>query len=387
MYTLLIILIYLVGGCIPLYHVDMTAYTTSVMDAQTLLIQSISGDMNRTSIFALGVSSYMIASIIVQIITVYKNAGTKSKTSPHRINQLMLGLTFLFALIQAVIRVNQLQFTSTGTYYLLATKIITVMEMVTGVMLILWLCVRNKKYGVGGQTAIIFVNIINGIMSTINSHTLKEMILPLIVSSFVMVIVMVMENTEKQIPLQRVSIHNIYADKNYLAIKLNPIGIMPVMFATGFFMIPQFVVITLRYILPEYEALVWMQENMSLNKPLGIGIYISFLYLLTIGFSMIFVNPKEITENFLKSGDSIENIHAGKDTRRYLSRTVRRLSFLSATVMSICIGIPMLLQLKGQIDSSLVMFPSSIMMLVGMWSNIYQEMIAVHNFDKYKSFI
>ena len=64
-------------------------------------------------------------------------------------------------------------------------------------------------------------------------------IIPIVISIVIMVVVIIMENAEKRIPVQRVSIHSIYADKNYMAIKLNPIGVMPVMFCSAVFMLLQ----------------------------------------------------------------------------------------------------------------------------------------------------
>lgn len=81
------------------------------------------------------------------------------------------------------------------------------------------------------------------------------------------------------------------------------------------------------------------------------------------------------------------NLHAGRDTRRYLTRQVLGIGFFSATVMSICLGIPMLLQLKGGIDRELVMFPASVMMMTSLWYSIDQEFKAVKSFETYKPFI
>ncbi len=196
-----------------------------------------------------------------------------------------------------------------------------------------------------------------------------------------------MENTEKRIPVQRISIHNIYADKNYLAIKMNPIGVMPVMFSTACFMLPQFIVLLLALLFPEHSGILWWQQNMVLSRPLGAVVYILVLYALTIVFSMVFIGPGDLTEQFLKSGDSILNLHAGRDTKRYLSREVFRISFFSATVMGICLGAPLALQMRGGIDSTLVMLPSSFMMLSGIFCNLYQEFIVIRNFDAYRPFI
>lgn len=111
------------------------------------------------------------------------------------------------------------------------------------------------------------------------------------------------------------------------------------------------------------------------------------LYLLTIGFAMIMIAPGEIAEQLLKGGDSLLDVHAGRDTKRYLVRVLVRISFLSATVMSICLGAPMLMQLQGGIDRTLVMLPASVMMLTGIWYNLSQEFTAVKGYDAYKSFL
>ena len=273
-----------------------------------------------------------------------------------------------------------------GTGLLLA-QTVAGLEMVTGVMVILWLSERNKKYGIGGQTALIFVNILDGIRATLSGANADNIALPLVLSLVVMMVVLLMENTEFRIPLQRISIHNIYADKNYLAIKLNPIGVMPAMFSTAFFMVPQLLITVLNWVFPKNETILWWQHNMNMSKPLGMIVYIAILYGLTVGFSRVFVNPRELTEQFLKSGDSIENIRAGKDTKCYLSKIITRISLFSAAVMSVCLGIPLWLQYKGNIDNVLVTLPSSIMMMTGIWCNLYREMVAIKEMDDYKPFI
>lgn len=385
-YTVLILLVYLLGKSLPLYGVDISAYIHRNVEAEDLLMQTISGDIYQYSVFALGISPYMVSSIIVQIISTCRSAESRARISPKKMNRLCLALTLIVAVFQAIVRVQELQFTDMGNMLLL-TKIVAVTEMIAGVMMILWLSERNKKYGIGGQTALIFVNIIDGIAATLKGHEIKNLVVPLIVSVIVMIIMIFMENTEKRIPVQRISIHNIYADKNYMAIKMNPIGVMPAMFSTAFFMVPQLLISGLSLLFTGNETIAWWQENMALSKPLGIAVYIVILYCLTIGFSRVFINPGEITEQFLKSGDSILNLHAGRDTKRYLSREIGKISFLSATVMSVCLGIPMILQLEGGIDSSLIMLPSSIMMLTGIWCNLYREVVAIKDLEAYKPFI
>ena len=385
-YTVLILLVYLLGKSLPLYMVDLSAYVHTDLNAEDLLVQSISGDIYQCSLFALGISPYMIASVIVQMISSFKRSDFKVKVSPKKMNRMTLALTLMLAMFQALVQVQNLQFRVVGDMLILA-QIVAVFEMIAGAMIILWLSSRNKQYGIGGQSALIFVNIIDGIFATLSGHEIKNLAVSFAVSLIVMVVMIIMENAEKRIPVQRISIHNIYADKNYLAIKLIPIGVMPAMFSTAFFMVPQLLLTGLNWIFQDNIYIIWWQENMALSKPLGIVVYIVILYGLTIGFSRVFVNPREITEQFLKSGDSILNLHAGRDTRKYLSRVINRISFLSATVMSICLVIPMILQLVGHFDNILTTLPSSIMMLTGIWCNLYREIVAIKDLEAYKPFI
>ncbi len=385
-YTALILCVYILGKGLPLYGIDLSAYLHKTMDAEGLLLQTISGDVLQCSVFALGVSPYMISSMVAQIISAFRSPESKAKISPVKMNRISLALALLIAVAQAFLRVMELKFSVTGAM-LLQARIIAGIEMVAGAMIIIWLCSRNKKYGIGGQTALIYVNILDGIFATISNGDIKKLAIPLLISAVVILVMVFMENAEMRIPVQRISIHNIYADKNYLAIKFNPIGVMPAMFSMAFFMVPQMIITALLFLDPFNKDFWWWHQNMSLNKPLGIGVYIAALYILTLGFSRVFVNPKELTEQFLKSGDSLRGIHAGKDTRKYISRVITRLGLLSATVMSICLGIPMLLQLQGYIDSAYVMLPSSIMMMTGIWCNLHREVQAVKDLEEYKPFI
>ena len=386
LYTALVLFIYLLGKNLPLYGIDLSAYANQTLDTATLLIQAISGDVYRRSVFALGISPYMMASILVQMVVAFRSADAKARISPKKKNYIMLELTLIFALFQAVLQVRNLSFAVTGQRLMLA-QVVSVVEMIAGAMIILWLSEQNKKYGVGGQTALIFVNILEGIVAILTKGSMESLVIPLLISLIVIMIMVILENAEKRIPVQRISIHNIYADKNYLAIKLNPIGVMPVMFSTAFFMLPQLLVTGLEWLFPGQETIIWWQENLVLTKPLGVIVYIAILYALTIGFSRVFLNPTETTEQFLKSGDSLVGIHAGRDTKRYLSRNITRISLFSATALSLCLSVPMVMQLNGYMDNSLSALPTSIMMLTGIWSNLYREVLSIRDMDAYEPFI
>lgn len=379
-YTGLILLVYILGKCIPLYGIDISAYRYEAVSAEEVLMQTIGGDAYRHSVFALGIFPFMISSILVQVTMAIRKLFSKSKVSPKTMGRMSAVVTFAIALLQALVQVPQLKF-SVDENVLFTAKVLVIIEMVTGVMVILWLSKRNEKYGVGGRMVLGLANILERITTTVLHHDIERLLIPLLISVVVMIVVLVMENAEKRIPVQRISIHNIYADKNYMAIKLNPVGVMPVMFSTAVFMLPQLVLSLLGYLFPYHEGILWWRINMTLTKPLGIVIYIACEYLLTIGFSLIMLSPKDTMEQFLRSGDSIVNLHAGRETRRYLLGTIWRISLLSATVMGACIAIPLVLQLRGNIDSTLTMLPSSAMMLTSFWCTIFRELVSLYRYD------
>lgn len=386
LFTLIIFLVYATGRLIPLYGVDTHAYQGKAMDADNLLMQVIGGDAYQHSIFALGISPYIIANLVSQIVMLCMSKDYKAKVSPRRVRYVMLAGMLGLCILRAFTQVNQLIFASDETVLYLV-KSVAFLELVAGAMLMFWMSDMNQKYGIGGATVLILFNISTGIGNTVRGHTRQEMILPLILSAVMFLITLALENTEKRIPLQRVSIHNVYADKNYMAVKYNPVGVMPVMFSSAFFMLPRLLVDLLLLFFPQNGALVWWQDNLVMTRPLGIAVYLLTIYLLTIGFAILMINPKDTMEQFLKSGDSIVNLHAGRPTRRYMRRTVLSISFFSATVMSVCLGIPLFLQLQGSIEGTLTMLPSSAMMLTGLLCSFMRELAAIRSYDAYEHFI
>lgn len=380
----MIVGVYCIGRSIPLYGIDMSMYEGS-LDAGMILEQSVGGDIYKCSVMTLGISPYMISTIFVQIINACRSSEAKAKVSAKKMNKLTLVMMLLLSIIMAVLRLDELKFYPESVNAL--TMTVAVAEMVTGAFIILWLSARNKYYGIGGQTVFIFINILDGIMITLKSAGQEDITVPVIVSVLIAVIMLFMENSEKRIPVQRISIHSIYADKNYQAIKFNPVGVMPVMFTSAAFMVPRMVIGVLHKDFPDNATIAMINEDMSLDKVLGIGVYIGILFLLNIIFSYLMINPKDMTEQFLKSGDSLTGIHPGNDTKKYLRKHILQICLFSSVVMGGCVLASLILQMKGVVASTLAMLPTSFMILMGLWSSLYKEGEAVIHTDSYRTFI
>ncbi|MCR4611975.1 MAG: preprotein translocase subunit SecY [Lachnospiraceae bacterium] len=385
-FTVFIVLIYLLGRSLPLFGLDLSVDTSIDIDVQTLLLQTISGDRYEHSVLTLGIFPYMISSLIIQMVMAALSSEKKSRISQVTLNRISLLIMLVVAIIQAVYKLNKLSFIYSDNE-LIMTWIVVVAEMVAGAFVILWLADRNSRYGIGGQTMLIYINILDSFIAMLHGNAFSKVIIPVILSIVVVVVVIIMENAEKRLPVQRVAIHSIYADKNYMAIKLNPIGVMPVMFSSAVFMLLQIIVAGIRFVFPNSGVVTWIHNNMVLTEIFGIIVYIGVLYFLTIFMSMVFISPKDLTEQFLKSGDSIVDLHAGDDTYRYLRGQILSISIVSSTVMGVCILIPMLLEYFRIIDASLAALPSLFMMLAGIFYNLLQEVITIRNYDEYKPFI
>ena len=203
-----------------------------------------------------------------------------------------------------------------------------------------------------------------------------------------MVFIMIfMEMHEKRIPLQRVSVHNVHAEKNYLAIKYNPIGFMAIMFGSAIFMLPQLIVGLLHYFYKNNENINWFYLNLNMSKPFGMVVYIVLMFIFSILLALLFINPKDLSEDLLQSGDSIVNVPAGKATRRYIRKWVLLLSFISTTIMCECLAVCLYLQYQGIVSSTVAMLPTTFMMLSGLLCTLYLEIRAYNDFDSYKPFI
>ncbi|MFC2661579.1 MAG: hypothetical protein ACFNYI_00380, partial [Eubacterium sp.] len=201
------------------------------------------------------------------------------------------------------------------------------------------------------------------------------------------IITIVMENKMIRIPLQRVSVHNIHAEQNYMAYKLNPTGIMPVMFATAAFLVPRYIAAILAHLFPSSGTLADMRQNMVVTRPLGIVVYLIIIVLLSVIFAFIMLNPRESARQLQRNGDSIIGVYAGQRTTAYLVKLVLKLSIFSGILQAFCMGLSLVPASRGLLPASLAMIPSAAMILVSIICSLIQEISSYRRFDAYTFFL
>lgn len=239
--AILVLAIYMFGRSLLLYNVDPAAYQLEELSSQNIVISMISGDRYQYTIFALGVMPYISSNLIMWIFMAIRGADFKARVSPQKIERVTLVLMLVIASVSAISRTEGLVFRE-SRLDIQVLRIIAVLEMVAGAFLIHRMANLNKSHGIGAQTPIIIVNIVDNLASTVEKFSWQQLQKPLVLCLVMAVVILIMESVIIRIPVQRVSIHNSYADNSYIALKLDPIGVMPVMFAVSFFMIPQVIV-------------------------------------------------------------------------------------------------------------------------------------------------
>ncbi len=264
---------------------------------------------------------------------------------------------------------------------------IVMLQLLLGTM-ILYLDVQlNKKHGIGGTTPIIFFNISRSIVDMIRKGELDRNVPVIIFCIILVILILFFEYYIIKIPLQRVSIHNIHADQNYLAFKLNPIGMLPVMFATALFIVGKNIIDFLAYTFPNDPYITRLADNFIMTKKEGAIIFVSIIVILAIGFSYVILSPTEVSKNLMKSGDSIIGIPSGKPTRRYLRRILFLLSLNSGFVEGTCVGISLWLVISNLVPETAAMMPMNLMLVASFVVSIFQEIKSYRLYDAYSFFL
>lgn len=382
LFSIVIIVIYFVCHRIPLNGIDMSAYDNLGLDLGAVLSLAVNGSSKQCYVMSLGISPYITASLVISILFAMRSKEARARTSPKAMNYWITALTFIVTLVQSIFYALNLKYVDRNVMSVL----LAILELMAGASIAQYLLMKNKKYGIGGFAPIILVNMTETLIGTLMKSSVDALKIPLGIS-FVMVIIMIfMEMHEKKIPLQRVSVHNVHADKNYLAIKYNPVGFMALMFGSAIFMIPQLIVALIHHY-HKSEIINFLFKNLNMSTVFGMRVYVVMMFLFTVLLSLLFVNPKDLSDDLLQGGDCIENIPAGKPTRRYIRKWVLFFSCLSGLIMCGCLSLCMYLQYKGIVDASVAMLPTTFMMLSGFVCSIYLEIRAYRDFDSYKPFI
>lgn len=396
-FSCFVIVLYILGQAVPIPWIQRQRISGNDGSNMVLVLLSILGnDRERTSIFALGLMPWMTASIIIQLSSLSLNRE-KNRISAGSIQKKIRILTCIFAIINAFIRSETLEYNLYINDSVVLTKIVVICTMTAGSFLVLWLAEQNSVKGIGGAALIILVNIVRNISQIISGNILgfwsgtlsgngdiDKMIILLIIGFLGIMIMVIFEASEIRLPVQRVMIDSEMATDSYIAIKMNPAGTQPMMYVMAFYFLPYLLFQLLSVVFPDNHVIQNIAENIDLNRPVGLALYIGMFVFLTIALAYIQINPSDMASQMEEKGDCVVGFYPGKETEYYLKNVVISHSIISAAVLSIFIGGPMLLRFRWNVDPRMFMIPMTLMIMTGIMRNIFIEIDAVKKLDNYQ---
>ena len=378
--TFLLIILSRFGTFIPVPGVDHDAFYQSISNNPIVSFLNIfsGGGFASIGVFALGIVPYINASILIQLGTtsipsLEKLQKEEGEAGRQKISQITRYIALGWAIIQSVgvsFWVRPYVFNWDIQFVIEMTLALT-----TGSMLVMWISEQITEKGIGnGASMLIFVNIISGLPKLIqkssgsieNKSNLFELFaLALIFLIMIIGIIFIQEGT-RRIPIisaRQLGKGQIQNKTSYLPLRLNQGGVMPIIFASAFLVLPAYVSqITTNPIILSIATLL---SPSSTNK----GIYLLFYFLLILFFSYFYasliLNPSDVSKNLKKMESSIPGVRPGKATTDYLQKTLNRLTFLGALFLAFIALVPSLIESVTNISTFKGLGATSLLILVG----------------------
>ena len=420
LYTLLLVVVFRLGCYITVPGVNSIALNEAMGETNGIagLIDMISGGaFSRFSVFAMSISPYITASIVIQLLAMIipslerlaKEGGEEGRKKMNRYTKI---LTIVLALVEGI--GIYLSYQSTGIFVdnSFLTGVLVVTGLVAGTSILMWLGEQITAKGIGnGISLLIFIGIISGLPGMVT--TLWNLIFPatgfsttglllaigIIVGAIILVAgVVFVQQAERRVPVQYskkvVGRKMVGAQSTHIPLKLAMAGVMPVIFASSFMTFPAMIIQIFVPDIASQTGFLAGLYNFSIatstsNVPIGYSIGNAIVYLLLIlGFTFFYTyatfNPAEVANNIKKNGGFIPGIRAGKPTTEYLSSIISKLTWFGGLFLSIIAILPMLLRFT---NLNIAFGGTSILIVVGVALETVQQLESQLAMRHYKGFL
>jgi preprotein translocase subunit SecY len=390
LFTIFILFVFRVGT-----HITVPGVNAKSLEALSNLpflnmLSLVSGNaLKNFSVFALGVSPYITASIIVQLLQMdilpkFVEWGKQGEVGRRKLNQATRYISLVLAFVQSIgitAGLNALSGAQLTTMtlnwqaYVMIGSILT-----TGSMIVTWLGeqITDKGYG-NGTSMIIFAGIISSLPTTISeiyedrfvniaaSRITESIIFVLILVIAVLAIVYFttfVQQAEYKIPIQYTKRAQGAPSSSYLPLKLNPAGVIPVIFAGSITAIPTSIVQFFASQNQSYSWLTTLQEFFDYTSVKGMIVYALLIILFTFFYTFVQVNPEKTAENLQKSGAYIHGVRPGNGTEVYFSKLLKRLATVGALFLGFVALLPILAQNLLGLSSNISFLGTSLIIII-----------------------
>ncbi len=356
LYVIGILLIYRLGTYITMPGVDaaqLTAPTGAATDLLGLFDLFVGGAFARAGVFALGIMPYITASIIIQlmgaVVPYFQKLQREGEEGRRKINQLTRYGTVLITLVQSIGFSINLMNTSPEAIVVSQTAfIVTSMIVLTaGTAFVMWLGERISERGIGnGISLLIMIGIIAALpASLINEIQTKDNIIIVLfelgVLMLVVASVVLLTQGQRRIPVQyakRVVGRKVYGGTTqYLPLRVNAAGVMPIIFAQSIMFIPS----TIGTFFPGNETVqmltAWSADFTGVAYSIIFAIIVVFF---TFFYTAIVINPKQMADTMKQQGGFIPGVRPGKQTVEFIDNILSRITLPGSIFIAIVAILP-----------------------------------------------
>ncbi len=409
-YTLLILLVFRVGARIPVPFIDVanlsaTIQNTAGVDEFFSYLSALTGaGLEYGAIFAMSVTPYINASIILQLLSVaipaLERIAKEGEEGRKKIAKLTRYATVILGLLQGTAYFFYLKnsnlVAAKGTFENIFAGIVIVLCFTAGSAIMMWLGERIDEKGIGnGISMLLFAGIISrvpvGVASIWSSITQGKYIeVALILALFLGIIgfIVWMTGAERRIPVQyakRVVGRKMYGGQNsHIPIQVNMSGVMPIIFASSFLAIPTMVC----GFMGTQNADKFIYKLCAVFSTQGV-FYAVLYFAMIIGFAYFYVtiqyNPVEMANNLRKNSGSVPGIRPGKPTADYLKRIMSRITLIGALFLGVLAVLPVIMGSVTNMD--ITVGGTSVLIVVGVALDTVKSLESQLMMRHYKGFL
>ena len=414
LFTLLIILIYRLGSAIPVPFVDASALSGSIWNNPYLFGISMmvsGGALSQATMFALGVSPYITASIVMQLLTVAIPAlerMAKEEDGKKKINVITRIVTIVLAIITAFGYSQSIQIVDKVRSPVFAYFVI-IACFCAGAALVMWLAEKINEHGIGnGISIILFANILASlpqmvttvweiwVMGGVGKFNVGGLIAAigfLIALLALTVLCVWFTNSERRIPIQyakRVVGRKMYGGQGTnLPIKMNMAGVMPIIFAQSIVTLPALILSMFQGINTDSGFGWFIQKFFTPTQ--GAWPYVILYLVLLVAFSyfyiMISFNPVEVANNIRNNGGAIPGIRPGRPTSDFIKKILNRITLIGAGFLTVIAILPMILGMAVEEFAIIAFSGNSLLIVVGVALETVRDLEAQITMRNYKGFL
>ena len=397
---------------IPLFNSELLAGNNQWGSGFLGILNSYTGQaLARYSVLSLGISPYITASIVVQLLQVvipqmkeWQEEGEVGKAKASRVTKylaIVLALAQAFLLILGTgVRGSQIQVGVDSGFF---TYFYMALVVTAGSAFTIWLADMITAKGVGnGSSILIGVGVMTSIPLMISTLNTKYLVDPtgwnvttyvfiLLLYVAILLAVVYMNIAKRKIPISYSNRQgNVGRSDSNIPMKINSAGVLPVIFASTLLSVP----LTIVGLLETYVsagASSWINSIFSYNEPIGFIIYIILIIVFSFFYTFMVTNPHKIADNLSKSNAYIPGVRPGEDTKNYISKILFKVTVIGTLYLVILAALPIITAVVfgfvGQEASYITIGGTSLLIIVGVAVDTTQQVEAQANQETYQGLL